>query len=272
MLQLVVTTSVEEAELVSDVLWGLGVVAVEERTTSDANVVELWTSLGDEPGAADELPAGFPWAYRFVEVDAAVAETWRRFATPIPITSDLWVRPEWVDAEGIPPHATVVVVEPGSTFGMGDHPTTVQCLRVVHELAAPGMTVLDVGCGSGVLAILAAMQGARAAGIDIAPAAVPVTRHNASINGVHVDVSTTPLDEVVGEYDLVLANILAPVLVALADDLVRVVRPGGRLVISGILAEPSRHEHVLRALGELVVEDTATLDGWAAITLRRPAA
>lgn len=272
MLQLVVTVSLAEAELASDVLWGLGVVAVEERITADASVVELWTSLGDEPGTGDEVPAGFPWPYRFVEVDAAVAETWRRFATPIEITPDLWVRPEWVDADGIPSDATVVVVEPGSTFGMGDHPTTVQCLRAVRHLVGAGMAVLDVGCGSGVLAVLAAMQGAEAAGVDIAPASVPVTRHNAAINGVTVDVSTTPLEEVEGEYDVVLANILAPVLVALADHLVRAVRPGGRLVISGILAEPSRHEHVLDALVGLEVEDVATLDGWAAITLRRPAA
>ncbi|MFZ9481561.1 MAG: 50S ribosomal protein L11 methyltransferase, partial [Ilumatobacteraceae bacterium] len=117
-----------------------------------------------------------------------------------------------------------------------------------------------------------ALRRAEAAGVDIAPASVPVSRHNAAINGVTVDVSTTPLEEVEGEYDVVLANILAPVLVALADHLVRVVRPGGRLVISGILAEPSRHQHVLDALVGLEVEDVATLDGWAAITLRRPAA
>ena len=272
MLQLVVTVPLADAELASDALWGLGVVAVEERSTADAAVVELWTSLGDGPEVGEGMPPDFPWPYRFVEVDAGVADTWRGFATPIRVDDGLWVRPEWVSAVGIPDGATVVSVEPGSTFGMGDHPTTIQCLRAVHRLVRPGMRVLDVGCGSGVLAVLAAMQGAEATGVDIAAAAVPVTRHNAEVNGVVVDVSTTPLEEVEGEFDVVLANILAPVLVALADDLVRVVRPGGHLVISGILADPDRHAHVLEALSALEVEEVATLDGWAAISLRRPAA
>ena len=272
MLQLVVTATVDEAELAADALWGLGVGAVEERTTADPAVVELWTSLGDALDDGDGLPPDFPWPHRFVEVDATVADNWRSFATPIEVTDGLWVRPEWVDTDRIPDDATVVVVEPGSTFGMGDHPTTIQCLRAVRALVAPGTDILDVGCGSGVLAVLAAMQGARATGVDIAPAAVPTTRHNAAVNGVEVEVSTTPLEDVTGEFDVVFANIHAPVLVALADHLVRVTRPGGCLVISGILAEPARHQHVLEALGSLEVEEVSTLDGWAAITLRRPSA
>lgn len=267
MLQFVVTVGPADVELASDLLWGLGVVAVEERST-DGEEIELWTSLGDE---ADAVPADFPWPWRTVEIDAGVADTWREFARPVEITPDLWVRPEWVGGEGIPDGATVISVEPGSTFGMGDHPTTVQCLRAVRRLVTPGMDVLDVGCGSGVLAVLAAMQGARAVGVDIAPASVPVTRHNSALNGVDVEVSTTPLEDVAGDYDVVLANILAPVLVGLAADLVRVVRPGGALVISGILADPDRHQHVLDALAELTVESIETLDGWAAITLRRSA-
>lgn len=268
MRQLVVTVASDEVELASDALWGLGVVAVEERLTDDGST-ELWTSLGDD---TDAVPAGFPWPWRLVEVDAAVADTWRVFARPIEITSDLWVRPEWVSGDDIPVGATVVVVEPGSTFGMGDHPTTVQCLRAVRRLVRSGDAVLDVGCGSGVLAVLAALQGATAVGVDIAPAAVPVTRHNSAVNGVEVDVSTTGLEDVVGQFDVVLANILAPALIALADDLVRVVRPGGALVISGILAEPERHRHVVDALAGLTVEHVESLDGWAAITLRKPAA
>jgi len=244
-------------ELASDALWGLGVVAVEERVVGES--VELWTSLGDVHTLPDDV--ALPWPWRFVEVDATVADTWRRFARPIVVTPSLVVRPAWVPYDG---PGTVLHIEPGATFGMGDHPSTILCLQALERLMAPGFSVLDVGCGSGVLAIGAMVLGAsRAVGIDIAPAAVPVTLDNASANSVAVEVSTTPLEDVEGQYDLVLANILAPALVALAPHLQRVTL--GTLVISGILA--NSHQHVLDALAPMRVMRTDTLDGWAAVTL-----
>lgn len=258
MRQLVVTVAPHEAELASDALWGLGVVAVEERHVTDG--IELWTSLGD----ADTVD--LPWPWRFVEVDEAVADTWRQYATPIWVEDDLVVRPSWVAfeaADGV----TVLSIEPGATFGMGDHPTTRLTLAAARRTVTAGCSVLDVGCGSGVLAIGAMVFGAGAAvGIDIAPAAVPVTEANALANGVHVDVSTTPLEELEGAFDIVLANILAPALVALAPHLRRVLAPGGTLVVSGILEHS--HSHVLHALEPLHAVRTDTLDGWAAVTLR----
>lgn len=267
--QLVVTVAAHEVELVSDVLWGLGVLAVEERPTPSGDV-ELWTSLGDESEhewrmAVLERSA---WPFRFEAVDPAVADTWRRFAEPVHISSTMVVRPTWVPYEPTDGER-VVSIDPGATFGMGDHPTTVLCLRAAERLAASGHTVLDVGCGSGVLAIASLLCGARSAvGIDIAPTAVPVTTENAAVNGVDVDVSTTPLAEVTGEYDLVFANILAPALIDLAPHLRRVMRRTGHLVISGILADA--HQHVLEALAPLEVVSTELLDGWAAVTLTHP--
>ncbi len=265
MRQLVVTVAADEVELASDVLWGLGVVAVEERAVADADagVVELWTSLGDDIDAVD-----LAWPWRFVDVDATVADTWRQFAQPIHVDHDLVVQPAWVPFDA-PEGTTVLVVEPGSTFGMGDHPTTRLTLLAARRWVQPDTTVLDVGCGSGVLAIGAMVFGAASAvGIDIAPAAVPITQQNAAANGVEVAVSTTPLEDVRGQYSLVLANILAPALIALAPHLHRVLAPGGTLVISGILADA--HDHVLQALAPLHAVHTDTLDGWAAVTLRAP--
>lgn len=262
MRQLVVSVRSDEVELASDALWGLGVVAVEEREGADG-IIELWTSLGD-----DAVETDLPWPWRFVEVDASVADTWRQFATPIWVQADLVVRPVWVPFDA-PAGVTVLHIEPGATFGMGDHPTTVLSLRAARRLVAPWCRVLDVGCGSGVLAIGACVFGAAGAvGIDIAPAAVPTTEANAEANGVadRVAVSTTDLADVDGTYDLVLANILAPTLVALSADLRRVLAPGGALVISGILADA--HAHVLAALAPLAVVESEFLDGWAAITLR----
>jgi ribosomal protein L11 methyltransferase len=264
MRQLVVTVEPHEVELASDALWGLGVVAVEERRAGDA--VELWTSIGDEPVDDPDLP----WPWRFVEVDERVADTWRQFAVPTIVEPGLVVCPAWVDHEA--PEGTIVLrIEPGSTFGMGDHPTTQLSLAAARRWVRLGASVLDVGCGSGVLAIGAMVFGAaRAMGVDIAPAAVPVTLANAAANGVTVEVSTTPLQEVQGTFDVVLANILAPALIDLSADLRRVLAPGGVLVISGILADT--HAHVLDALSPLRVVETATLDGWAAVTLQMPSA
>ncbi len=260
MRQLVLTVTTLEVELASDALWGLGVVAVEERPMPDGRI-ELWTSLGDDP----ELP-DLAWPARFVDVDPAVADTWRQFAAPIWVEPDLLVRPAWVSFDA-PAGVTVISIEPGATFGMGDHPTTRLTLRAARRVLRAGGRVLDVGCGSGVLAIGTMLLGARSAtGIDIAPAAVPITLANAAANGVEVEVSMTALEDVEGEFDLVLANILAPTLVALAPDLRRVLAPTGTLVISGVLEHA--HGHVIDALAPLRPVATDTLDGWAAVTLR----
>jgi ribosomal protein L11 methyltransferase len=269
-LGIVVTTPAHEVELASDALWSLGVVAIEERNEGDD--VELWTSLGDDRasvmGAASNLLERWPW--RFVELDETVADTWRLHAQPIWIASDLVVCPAWVPFEESP-GVTVIRIEPGATFGLGDHPTTILSMRAIRAVLRPGSTVLDVGCGSGVLAVGACVLGAASArAVDISPASVPTTRANADANGVgdRVDVSTTPLAEVDGSFDIVVANILAPTLIDLADDLIRVTAPGGSLVISGVLAE--RHSHVEAALGTLQRADRVTLDGWAALTFVAP--
>ena len=186
---------------------------------------------------------------------------------PIEVEPGLVVCPAWVRRDDAPGEI-VLRIEPGATFGMGNHPTTRLCLAALRRLVTPGCSVLDVGCGSGVLAVAACRFGAQfATGIDIAPAAVPVTSANAVANGVEalVTVSTTPLDEVGGTYDVVVANILAPALVALAVDLRRVLAPSGSLVISGVLEHA--HRHVIEALAPLRVVSTDVLDGWAAVTL-----
>lgn len=261
---LVITVTADEVELASDALWALGVVAIEERV-GPHGTIELWTSLGDEIGYDDiGLPTRWPW--RLEDVDEAVSETWREFAEPIWVDSDLVVQPRWIEFDP-PTGVTVLKIDPGVTFGMGDHPTTMLSLRALRRELTPGDRVLDVGCGSGVLAIAAMKFGAGSAtAIDIAPAAVPVTLANAAANDVAVEVSTTPLAEITGTFEVVMANILAPTLVALAPDLRRVLAPGGALVISGVLEDA--HQHVLDALEPLQVVATDIQDGWAEVTLR----
>lgn len=285
MLQLVVTVPIGEAELASFMLWRLGVLAIEEReqsepggtitTTSSGgtedHLVELWTALGDDADAVTRAAEAFParWRWHLVEVDAAVADTWRDFARPTWVSDDLVVVPAWVPFDA-PAGATVVRIEPGATFGMGDHPTTLLTMRGLRSALWPGATVLDVGCGSGVLGITACMLGAALAeALDISPASIAVVTANATANGVghQVHVSNTPLSEIDGTFDIVLANILAPALIELSVDLVRVVGPSGVLVISGLLE--GRSDHVVAALAPLHVISSQARDGWVAISLRR---
>jgi ribosomal protein L11 methyltransferase len=282
MVALVVDVDADEVELASDALWSLGVVAIEERVGAIGRV-ELWTSLGDDRDAVRSAVSSFPatWITRTVDVDEAVADTWRQHATPTFVDDDLVICPAWLD-EDFADAMTVIRIEPGATFGLGDHPTTMMTMRALRrELAARrnasvldapvlDASVLDVGCGSGVLAVAAIRFGAtRAVGIDISPAAVQVTLANAKRNDVldAVTAATTPLDRIEGTYDIVLANILGPALIELAADLVRVVGDGGVLVISGILAD--RYADVLDALRPLRVDHVDELNGWVAVTLRR---
>lgn len=265
----VVTVAPADVDLASDVLWGLGVRAIEERSAPDGRI-ELWTAVGDEPAAVERATAALAgrWLSRRVEVDEAASETWREFATPMWVDDTLVVVPAWQE-HVFAPGVMVVAIEPAGAFGLGDHPTTALSLGALRRSIRLGVDVLDVGCGTGVLSIAAALLGARTVrAVDIASAAVEATIDNARRNGVapQIGVDTSRPDELEGSFDVVVANILAPTLVELADELRRVTAPEGSLVVSGVLA--GRHDHVLAALHPMVVERTDVRDGWAAVTLR----
>ncbi|MGB7879933.1 MAG: 50S ribosomal protein L11 methyltransferase [Ilumatobacteraceae bacterium] len=267
---LVVTLGPDEVELASDVLWQLGVRAIEERQLPDAvDLVELWTAVGDEPDAVARATRrlGDRWPTRVVDVIDDSADTWREFAQPMWVDDGLVVVPAWQD-HGFDGRVVPIAIEPGGAFGLGDHPTTLLSLRAARRHLGVGREVLDVGCGTGVIAVMAAMVGGSSVrAIDVASAAVEATGDNATRNGVadRIVVDTTPAGDLDGTYHLVVANILAPTLVELADDLRRLTALDGRLVISGILADG--HDHVVAALAPMVVERTDVLDGWAAVTL-----
>jgi ribosomal protein L11 methyltransferase len=269
-LMLVVSVPAPDAEIASDALWALGVVAVEERPIGNGEMVELHTSLGEDHDAVTRAAEAFParWRWHLHDVDDAVADIWREHAVPAWVANDLAIVPAWVTFDA-PPDVLAVRIEPGATFGLGDHPTTVLTVRAMREALFPGASVLDVGCGSGVLGITGVLLGAATCdAVDISPAAVPITEANATANGVgaQVHASTQRLDQLAGPYDVVVANILAPALIALAPQLVRLVASSGVLVISGLL--DGRYEHVVDALATLHVASTMTKDGWVAITLR----
>ena len=180
------------------------------------------------------------------------AESWKKFFRVVRVSPRVTVRPPWESAEPERPDGVVVCIEPGMSFGTGLHGTTQTCLRFIESVLeeTPDASLLDLGCGSGILSIAARMLGfRRVAGVDYDAAAVRVAAENARENGVSdvpyslCDVTADPIPVA----DVVVANILAPVLVAAAPRIARAVSraPGAALVLSGILG--SQYADVARA-------------------------
>lgn len=181
---------------------------------------------------------------------------------PVRISARLWIVPSWHTPPD--PAAVNLVLDPGLAFGTGTHPTTRLCLRWLDAHLRGGEDVLDYGCGSGILAIAAMKLGAGCAtGVDIDPQAVQVSRENAAINRVEAAFYTVesapPL-----EADIVLANILSNPLKVLAPALAAATRPGGRIVLSGILSDQG--EEVAAAYRPWFHMDQAVHDeGWVCL-------
>jgi ribosomal protein L11 methyltransferase len=272
MRMLVLNVPLADAELAADRLWIAGARAVEECHAA-TGFARLRTVLADSDSTSlCRLGVLAPtWTVTFEDADDVAAESWREFAQPIRVNDSLVIRPAW-HQRSVEPGIVEIGIEPGGSFGLGDHPTTRLSADAVWRLVRPGDRVLDVGCGSGVLSIVAALRGAdRVRAIDVSEAAREAAIDNARQNrvGDRIDTDTAPIEEIAGSFDIVVANILAPVLVSMAADFRRLVAPSGCLVVSGVLAD--RHEHVLAALEPMCVVGTSDLDGWSLIELRHSA-
>jgi ribosomal protein L11 methyltransferase len=279
-LSVVIRTTPTEVEFVSDLLWSLGVVAIEEHWDPNG-VVRLQTSLGDDlevvNQAMNSLPVVLDWST--TTVNETVANTWREFAQPTVIGQRIVIAPVWCAEQEVaeavaslpdPNQAMVIPIEPASTFGMGDHPTTMSSLLMIEKYLKSDDVLIDVGCGSGVLGIGALRMGAsRAIGMDINPSCVPVSQENARLNQVsdRWSVTTEPVVVIGFPANIVVANILAPALIELSGELKRLTRPDGVLIISGVLAE--HYEHVAKALEPLHEFDRIEHGGWAAVAFRK---
>jgi ribosomal protein L11 methyltransferase len=203
-------------------------------------------------------------ALREVAEQDWVRLTQSQFA-PVEITPTFWIVPSWHEAPAAAQR--IIRLDPGLAFGTGTHPTTRMCLRWIANHAAPWPRVLDYGCGSGILAIGAALHGATAIdAVDIDDAAVDSTRANAAANGVTLNAGRPEL--AAGAYPLVLANILATPLKLLAPLLAGHVAPGGDLVLAGIL---ERQADELKAAYApfLTLEVSDSEDGWILMTARK---
>ncbi len=240
---LTLTTTPSLAEIRSAELWELGANGVEIR---DGEVVPMpgdappqgsavLVGFFDERGEAER--AGAALGGRVDDVpDQDWGEVWKKGLAPVSV-GRVFVRPSWAAAEA-PAGAVEVILDPGMAFGTGSHATTALCLAALSDLLAeaPAASVLDVGTGSGLLAIAARKLGAgKVRASDNDPVAVAVARENAALNGVEVELGTEGLPEIPGLFRIVVANILANTLVELAPDIAAHLAPGGVAIVSGIL-------------------------------------
>ena len=194
-------------------------------------------------------------------------ESWKAEFVPIRIGAFL-VRPTW--SEAVAGDSVELVLDPGMAFGTGLHPTTQQCLEALSTLPLEGKSALDVGTGSGILAIAAAKRGASpVVAVDTDSLAVGAARENAVRNGVAIPVGEGSAADVPGRFDVVIANIVSPVLQRIAPDLAARLSGGGTLLVAGISApaEPATREALESA--RLEVLDRTVRDDWVALALRR---
>ncbi|MEQ5839822.1 50S ribosomal protein L11 methyltransferase [Paraburkholderia acidicola] len=288
--ELIVEMERERAEALSDALLELGALSVSVED-ADADTPDEQPLFG-EPGLTPErsawqhsrvialmaseaepavlLAAAFntlglattpPFTVREVEEQDWVRLTQSQF-DPIAIGERIWVVPSWHDAPD--PDALILELDPGLAFGTGSHPTTRLCMEWLEQTVTPGQSVLDYGCGSGILAILAKKCGAAPVfGIDIDPQAVESAQYNSARN--HADVTYGLPDSCPpGEFDIVVANILSNPLKLMASMLSSKVRPAGRIALSGVLARQA--DEVARAYQPWIdIEVWREHEGWVCL-------
>jgi ribosomal protein L11 methyltransferase len=272
-MSIVVVVDPADVDLVSGLVWDLGVSGIEEQPLPDG-AVEL--RIGCERTIAQQALEVLAerWAPTAEPVAADEGlDAWRDHAQVWRIGSIVIV-PPWLETPtDVAESDLVLVIDPGHAFGSASHETTRMCLEAVVELVTPGCAVADIGCGSGVLAIAAARRGATTVvATDIAADAIVATLDNALTNNVAdlVEVSTATIDELdPTRFDVVFANIGAATLSSMAAALVRVTKPEGVLVLSGLLGE--QVETVIESFeqtGALRTEVRA--DGeWRTVLLKR---
>jgi len=200
------------------------------------------------------------------------ADSWKKYYKPIKTGRKLVIVPLWETYEAQPGELTVLM-DPGMAFGTGTHETTRLCASLLEEYVTPGCSVLDVGCGSGILAICASKLGAgECFACDIDPVAVRIARENAELNGT-ANVACAVSDLLAGvpgkKYDVCVANIVADVIIRMAPDIGAFMADGGVLIVSGIIEE--RADEVIAALEKngFAVRDGKRENGWYAGVVSR---
>lgn len=197
------------------------------------------------------------------------ATVWKQYYHPTPIGKKLLIVPSWEDKDTDAAERTKLLLDPGMAFGTGTHSSTKLCLELLQNAVNPGDTMLDVGCGSGILAVAALLLGAdTAVGVDIDELAAKIALENAALNRVESRLVTYVgdlTDKVSGQYDVICANIVADVIIRLCPDIPQFLKPGGTFITSGII--DTRKDDVLTAVSAngLKVDEIKEESGWVAL-------
>ncbi len=218
-------------DVVAAHLWQGGAIAVE---VDRAAVIGFFPVRAGHPDPPDVpgLDVGIDWT-RLPAVDHMAL--WRSSSTPIRAGAFELVPAHLADTHPVAPDLHRIVIDAGMAFGSGHHDTTAGCLERLTDVPTTGQRILDVGTGTGILAIAAALAGAgEVVGVDTDAQAIEVARTNAVVNGVTLDLAIGSTEAVAGPFDGILANLLTGLLIELAPELARLTAPGGWLVASGI--------------------------------------
>jgi ribosomal protein L11 methyltransferase len=274
---------------------GTGGVSIDQPIDVDREGEQLPTFVG-HPVVKAYLPMGSDLATKEREIEEALwhlqafdlsplgplnrreldeedwANGWKEHFHPLRV-GRIVIKPTWREWE-CRPDELVVELDPGMAFGTGLHPTTQLMLSALQSRVGPGMRVLDLGTGSGILAIPAAMLGARVTGLDTSEVAVEVARENAKANGVseRASMERGSIDRVAGQrFELIFANIIASVLVELAPQMAAVLEPGAELLGSGIIDERADEVRDAFVRAGLEITDQQGQGDWWLIVARAPA-
>ena len=285
-LQLRLAITPEQAEPMEDLLLGLGAVSVTFMDAEDQPIFEpdlgttpLWQHTHllalfeadtERQSLTDQLQQLWRQPlpeHQFEDIaDQDWERSWMDNFQPMRFGQRLWIVPSWHEAPD--PQAVNLLLDPGLAFGTGTHPTTALCLEWLDGQQLQGLQVIDFGCGSGILAIAALLLGAeQVVGTDIDPQALEASRDNAQRNQLADERFPLYLPEAMPAEpaDLLVANILAGPLVSLAPQLTSLVRPGGRIALSGILAEQT--DEILAAYeNAFELDPVAEKDGWIRVS------
>jgi ribosomal protein L11 methyltransferase len=259
-----------QADLESDAVLSTGGTALLHAYVNDDDAGRALAVATRGAFAAAGMPAEI--AQRIV-AEEDWAESWKEYFHVERFGKHIVVVPTWrtYDPE---PTDVVLTLDPGMAFGTGQHETTRMCLEAIEAAVTPGGRVLDVGCGSGILAIAAAELGAGDVyAVDIDPNCVRVTRHNAEANGVadrlHAEAGSLgavwPFAEPPAAFDVVVANIIARIIIELAQPLVDALAPSGRLILSGVIREREQEVCAAVTAAGARIESVRAMGDWRCI-------
>ena len=308
------STTTEAVDLISYTLAEMGIEGIEiedkvplSEEDKEKMFIDLLPDLDEDDGTAfvsfyiepekdhdttlEEVLAAVKELADFVDIGEATIEktqtedidwmnNWKKYWKPFYVDEKIMIKPTWETVEDVEEDTLIVEIDPGTAFGTGTHHTTRLCITQVNKFLQKDMDVLDVGCGSGILSIIALLRGAKAAtATDLDILAVNASLENAEVNGINPEVYTVLQGNVitdeafrrqVGEhkFDMVVANIFAEIIIPLGDVVKEMMKPGALFITSGIIDE--REEDVRAALlrnGFEILEVTHS-GGWVSFTAK----